>query len=127
MYRFPAARYVQGGRARSVAGTAIDPTTGTALDHSLRVIQSWSQDAEFQVRVDAYGGPWDRGSPHYWDLLLLRASLVAADAVGGRKGSGLGETSIANLNVEGAELPAISDTPAMETLAEKLRAEVFRG
>ena len=122
LYRFASPRFLDGGKLMVQAGTAINPSQGTAEENTLRVSQNWSANAFFALTIEGRGGAWeDPDSLDYQDLMLLVSAFAAASQIGGRKGSGMGETAISDLHLSPVPKPVFD-----EATFRRLRASLLK-
>ncbi|MFN0102813.1 MAG: RAMP superfamily CRISPR-associated protein [Bryobacteraceae bacterium] len=122
-YRFTTPTDLTGGEITSHTGTAINPDTGSAKDHTLRITQSWTAGARFKAVITAANGDWSRDGQDYLDLVLLYAALVATDAAGGRKSNGHGQLEIEKVEIDGAAKEELLSPANLATLQQRIRAD----
>jgi len=93
-YRFPPARRVGEHADESVStysSTAIEKESRTARNDTLRTTEISSRLDKFQLEFYAEGGDWSvPGSRDWNDALFLCAAIAATEAIGGKRGIGLG-------------------------------------
>ena len=124
-YRFDAGVYQDGGKLQQIAATRIESQTGVAANQTLRILQSWTPGARFQITLRGFQGQWaDLGHTDFQDLTLLLTALVCTDAIGGRKGSGHGGLQISQLRCDQLTLPKLDDPAQLEALKRHLLSEV---
>lgn len=122
-YRFSTPQFMAGGKLSSYASTAINPDTGVAKDNTLRITQSWTSGASFKAVITASNGDWSPNGADYFDLVLLYASLVAADSDGGRKSNGHGRLTIEKVEVNGIANSELLAPANLLTLQKRIRTE----
>jgi CRISPR/Cas system CSM-associated protein Csm3 (group 7 of RAMP superfamily) len=72
-----------------ITSTRIDLASGTAAHNSLRTIEVWKPDIDFDLVVTGESGDWTAGRDRT-DLHLLLMAILCADSIGGGWGSGRG-------------------------------------
>jgi CRISPR/Cas system CSM-associated protein Csm3 (group 7 of RAMP superfamily) len=105
--RFEPASFVSGGKLMHVSQTAIYPDTGAARHASLRISESWSRGAEFEVKATGRGVAL---TPRSDEILLLAAAIVGVEQVGGRRGIGAGAVELRDLRVAGDPIQLDADS-----------------
>lgn len=106
--------------------TAIEEGKGVAKEHTLRSRQVAPAEYAYSARVEVRGGVFsDPQGQDYKDLMLLLTAIVCCDAIGGKRGGGLGEVAISNL---GLTLPCFAAGNLLEAQTiEVLREYVMQG
>ncbi len=124
LYRFsPAVLRSPSTKPVALPSTAIDHETGTALDHTLRLVESLRGGAVFRARV-MYRGVTP---PERQDCIFLMAAITATDAIGGKKGIGWGQVECQGVQLIGDVngSPGWKDLTDVQVL-EELRQELAR-
>lgn len=98
-YRFSAGKLCQAGFIpMRTASTAIENSTGTAVDTTLRVVETLAPEYIFKVTISGEGGEWHiKDASDRQELYFLLASLLALESIGGKKGVGHGELAVQDL------------------------------
>ncbi|MEM5787079.1 MAG: RAMP superfamily CRISPR-associated protein [Syntrophobacteraceae bacterium] len=97
-YRFGCKVKENKGKMRFTS-TAIEPDSGAAKDHSLRVQEIGTPLSAYTVTITGRGGKWsDPESTDSFDLVFLSAAVLSTEAVGGRKGSGFGRIKVSGMS-----------------------------
>jgi CRISPR/Cas system CSM-associated protein Csm3 (group 7 of RAMP superfamily) len=125
-YRFGSATESGGAKAPATrAQTAIEPTTGSALNETLRVTEVWPSNALFKFHIRGFAGNWNEGRDRN-DVLVLLAAVAATDSVAGRKGTGLGRITLRLLktSVDGLDVAGLASVKMIERIQEHLLREL---
>ncbi len=125
-YRFePARDWSQKNEPYRISTTAIDRDSHTARGTTLRTIEASSRLSEFGVRVVGEGGEWlETGSRDWHDGCFLAAALVAADAIGAKRGVGYGRLLIRDFLATGcADLADLGSAETVKALQRYLQDE----
>jgi CRISPR/Cas system CSM-associated protein Csm3 (group 7 of RAMP superfamily) len=106
--RFYAAEYVSGGGLTRRSSTKIALKSGAAEEHTLRIMDEWSEGARFRLRIQGWGADWIvPQTPAWWDLGLMIAAALSVDGLGGKKGSGLGSVRLIEPALKHGTLPLL--------------------
>jgi len=126
-YRFAPAAAVHRNEPFHISSTAMDRESRTARSETLRTIEASSRLDEFSVRISGEGGDWsEAGSRDSLDGLLLAAALLAADSIGGKRGSGYGRLLVSDYAAEGCSWPDLSNCDTILALQRHLRNDQLR-